>query len=121
MHGTFGVSNNHRYAYSILFLRIFSFNTVRFSDIEPYKTFFDPARWSDLVLKFRIENYRLFQLSAQSVLGVAVQAGLSALKTPQCYSNCSKSSNCPVCQQHFNEMAENLPFSHCAQSRLICR
>lgn len=89
--------------------------------IEPYKSLFDPARWSDLVLKFRLENYRLFQLSTQSVLGVAVQAGLSALKTPQCYSNCSKNLNCPVCQPHFNEMAEHLPFSHCAQSRLICR
>lgn len=91
------------------------------TEIEPYRSLLDPARWSDLVLKFRLENYRLFQLSTQSVLGVAVQAGLSALKTPQCYSNCSKNLNCPVCQPHFNEMAEHLPFSHCAQSRLICR
>lgn len=89
--------------------------------MEPYKSLFDPERWTDLVLKFRLENYRLFQLAEQSVLGVAVQAGLSALKTPQCYSKCSMNSNCPVCQQNFNEMAEHLPFSHCAQSRLICR
>lgn len=91
------------------------------TDIEPYKALFDPKRWNDLVLEFRLENYRLFQLSTQSVLGVTVQAGLSALKTPQCYSNCSKSINCPVCQPNFNEIAANLPFSHCAQSRLICR
>lgn len=91
------------------------------TDIEPYKSLFDPKRWHDLVLEFRMENYRLFQLSTQSVLGVTVQAGLSALKTPQCYASCSKSNNCPVCQPNFNEIAAHLPFSHCAQSRLICR
>lgn len=26
-----------------------------------------------------------------------------------------------MCQPQFNEIAESLPFSHCAQSRLICR
>lgn len=91
------------------------------TEIEPYKTLFDPARWDDLVLNFRNENYRLFQLSTQSLLSVAVQAGLSALKTPQCYSSGSKNINCPVCQNDFNDIAKNLPFSHCAQSRLICR
>uniref|UniRef100_A0A182QNF3 E3 ubiquitin-protein transferase MAEA n=1 Tax=Anopheles farauti TaxID=69004 RepID=A0A182QNF3_9DIPT len=91
------------------------------TEIEPYKTLFDPQRWHDLVLHFRLENYRLFQLPAQSVLSVAVQAGISALKTPQCYSYTSKNMNCPVCQENVNEIAENLPFSHCAQSRLICR
>jgi macrophage erythroblast attacher len=55
------------------------------------------------------------------VLSVAVQTGLSALKTPQCYSANSKNPNCPVCQPNLNEMAEPLPFSHCAQSRLMCR
>lgn len=91
------------------------------TEIEPYKTLFDPQRWNDLVLHFRLENYRLFQLPSQSVLSVAVQAGISALKTPQCYSTTSKNMNCPVCQKNVNEIAENLPFSHCAQSRLICR
>lgn len=89
--------------------------------IEPYRTLFDPERWNDLILNFRLENYRLFQLGNQSVLNVVVQAGLSALKTPQCYSLTSKNKNCPVCQSSFNKIAENLPFSHCAQSRLICR
>lgn len=94
------------------------FNSI---EIEPYKTLFDPMRWNDLILSFRLENYRLFQLANQSVLSVVVQAGLSALKTPQCYSATSKNINCPVCQPYFNQMAQNLPFSHCAQSRLICR
>lgn len=91
------------------------------TEIEKYQKLFNPARWDELVLKFRLENYRIFQLPTQSVLGVTVQAGLSALKTPQCYSQSSKNSNCPVCQQNINDVAEPLPFSHCAQSRLICR
>ncbi|GAB0099139.1 E3 ubiquitin-protein transferase MAEA [Sergentomyia squamirostris] len=91
------------------------------TEIEPYKSLFDNQRWNELVLNFRMENYRIFQLATQSVLSVAVQAGLSALKTPQCYSISSKNISCPVCQENFNEIAENLPYSHCAQSRLICR
>lgn len=92
-----------------------------FSDVEPYKSLFDVARWDDLILNYRMENYRLFQLSNQSVLSVVVQAGLSALKTPQCYSTNNKNSKCPVCQPSLNRIAEKLPFAHCAQSRLICR
>lgn len=91
------------------------------TEIQKYQKLFDPTRWDELVLKFRLENYRLFQLPTQSVLSEAIQAGLSALKSPQCYSQSAKNSNCPVCQQNINEIAEPLPFSHCAQSRLICR
>lgn len=94
---------------------------VYITDVEPYKSLFDIARWDDLVINYRMENYRLFQLSSQSVLSVVVQAGLSALKTPQCYSTNNKNDNCPVCQPNLNRIAEHLPFSHCAQSRLICR
>lgn len=101
-------------------ITLFSFFVVTI-DVEPYKSLFDIARWDDLVINFRMENYRLFQLSSQSVLSVVVQAGLSALKTPQCYSTNNKNENCPVCQPNLNRIAENLPFSHCAQSRLICR
>ncbi|XP_018799251.1 PREDICTED: macrophage erythroblast attacher-like [Bactrocera latifrons] len=90
-------------------------------DTEPYKTLFSEARWNDLVLNFRNENYRLFQLSTQSLLSVAIQAGLSSLKTPQCYSPNCKNPHCPVCQEDFNKIARNLPYSHCVQSRLICR
>uniref|UniRef100_A0A1A9VEP2 E3 ubiquitin-protein transferase MAEA n=1 Tax=Glossina austeni TaxID=7395 RepID=A0A1A9VEP2_GLOAU len=89
--------------------------------IEPYKSLFGMKRWTELVIKFRNENYRLFQLSTQSLLTVAIQAGLSALKTPQCYSITCKNLNCPVCQEDFNQIAKHLPYSHCVQSRLICR
>ncbi|KAM7361549.1 E3 ubiquitin-protein transferase Katazuke [Cochliomyia hominivorax] len=92
-----------------------------YTNIEPYRSLFDQSRWKDLVIKFRNENYRLFQISSQSLLSIAVQAGLSSLKTPQCYSPNCKNLNCPVCQEDFNKIATNLPYSHCVQSRLICR
>lgn len=41
--------------------------------IEPYKSLLDETRWEDLILSFRLENYRLFQLASNSVLNVAVQ------------------------------------------------
>lgn len=91
------------------------------TELDPYKSMLSVKRWDDLLVNFRLENYRLFQIPTQSVLSIAVQTGLSALKTPQCYSKNSKNPNCPVCQPHIAEIADPLPFSHCAQSRLICR
>jgi macrophage erythroblast attacher len=51
-----------------------------------------------------------------------LQAGLSALKTPQCYSGNKEGKNpsCPVCNETLNELATPLPFAHCSQSRLVC-
>lgn len=51
-------------------------------ELAPYKAFFEETRWDSLIEQFRQENYRLFQLASQSVFAVALQAGLSALKTP---------------------------------------
>lgn len=52
------------------------------SEISPYKELLDENAWNVLVEQFRQENYRLYQLASQSVFTVALQAGLSALKTP---------------------------------------
>ncbi|XP_044272107.1 E3 ubiquitin-protein transferase MAEA isoform X1 [Tribolium madens] len=92
------------------------------TEIKPYKALFDETRWDTLIEEFRQENYRLFQLASQSVFTVALQAGLSALKTPQCYSDNGENRNpsCPVCQPCLNQLAESLPFAHCSQSRLYC-
>ncbi|KAJ8982427.1 hypothetical protein NQ317_007775 [Molorchus minor] len=106
--------------------------------IAPYKALFEETRWDTLIEQFRQENYRLFQLASQSVFTVALQAGLSALKTPypfkyrvffsglshitHCYSdNCENMNpSCPVCQPYLNQLAEPLAFAHCSQSRLYC-
>ncbi|XP_063932171.1 E3 ubiquitin-protein transferase MAEA [Zophobas morio] len=102
----------------VMALLAFPVNT----EISPYKALFDESRWDTLIEEFRQENYRLFQLASQSVFTVALQAGLSALKTPQCYSENSENRNpaCPVCQPCLNQLAEPLPFAHCSQSRLYC-
>ncbi|XP_063222966.1 E3 ubiquitin-protein transferase MAEA [Bacillus rossius redtenbacheri] len=92
------------------------------TELLPYKELLDEKRWELLVEQFRQENYRLYQLASQSVFTVALQAGLSALKTPQCYSANRENHNtsCPVCQDSLNQLAASLPFAHCSQSRLVC-
>ncbi|KAL8570233.1 hypothetical protein ACOMHN_029933 [Nucella lapillus] len=91
------------------------------SQIDAYKYFFHEDRWSDLMQQFRQENFRLHQLNS-SVFTAALQAGLSSLKTPHCYKedHSQRNSNCPVCSRHLNELAQPLPYAHCANSRLIC-
>lgn len=92
------------------------------TQVSPYKELLNPDRWKALVHQFRQENFKLFQLNHHSVFTVTLQAGLSALKTPQCYKSdgSSKNTDCPVCSKHLNELGKKLPYAHCAQSRLIC-
>ena len=108
------------------------------TEIQVYQEMFREDRWHGLIEQFRHENYRLFQLSTQSVLSVALQTGLSALKTQKCSSptamlidedpastasssrECNKHTECPVCQPPLTELAGPLPYAHCSQSRLIC-
>jgi len=85
-----------------------------------YEGYFREDRWNDLVQQFRQENFALHQLNAQSILEVTLQCGLASLKTPHCYHDDEKSTDCPVCSRLFNDLAKHLPFAHCAQSRLIC-
>ncbi|KFM83088.1 Macrophage erythroblast attacher, partial [Stegodyphus mimosarum] len=89
--------------------------------LHPYKDYFDEARWDKLVLQFRHDNFKLYQLSNVSVFSVSLQAGLSALKTPICYKpEGERNTDCPVCGPALNTLAQSLPYSHCSQSRLVC-
>ncbi|GAB6024914.1 hypothetical protein CHUAL_010019 [Chamberlinius hualienensis] len=91
------------------------------TNIDPYKDLLDESRWELLVQQFRDENFKLYQLNTYSVFSVALQAGLAALKTPQCYKNdLDRNNDCPVCTEPLNTLATNLPYAHCSQSRLIC-
>ncbi len=130
------------------------------SSLHPvYRDLFSKERWQRLIEQFRAENYRLFQLSTQSVFSVALQAGLSSLKTQRCSSKkrpavaaasssdepngategeattmetngndsspkgagpVDRNSECPVCQEPLHQLAHQLPYAHCSQSRLIC-
>ncbi|XP_015910191.1 E3 ubiquitin-protein transferase MAEA [Parasteatoda tepidariorum] len=92
-----------------------------YTQVHPYKDYFDEGRWNKLVLQFRQDNFKLYQLSNVSVFSVSLQAGLSALKTPICYkSEGERNPDCPVCGAALNTLAQNLPYSHCSQSRLVC-
>uniref|UniRef100_A0A3P9I5P4 E3 ubiquitin-protein transferase MAEA n=1 Tax=Oryzias latipes TaxID=8090 RepID=A0A3P9I5P4_ORYLA len=91
--------------------------------VSPYKDLLDPARWKMLIQQFRYDNYRLHQLGNNSVFTITLQAGLSAIKTPQCYKEdgSSKNPDCPVCSKSLNKLAQPLPMAHCANSRLVCK
>ncbi|XP_023217599.1 macrophage erythroblast attacher-like [Centruroides sculpturatus] len=81
----------------------------------------EESRWDTLVQQFRQENFKLYQLSNFSVFSVALQAGLSALKTPHCYKpEGERNSDCPICSPSLNVLAQSLPYAHCSQSRLVC-
>ncbi|XP_065919491.1 E3 ubiquitin-protein transferase MAEA-like isoform X2 [Dysidea avara] len=87
---------------------------------KKYEKLFSESRWSDLIKLFHQENYSLHQLNGQSMLSVTLQAGLSSLKTPHCGKSDQVDLRCPVCTEPLGELARPLPYSHCAQSHLIC-
>lgn len=88
----------------------------------PYMQLYSADRWRDLVAEFRRDSFALHSLPAQPALALVLQAGLSALKTPQCTLPSCQSANCPVCQPDtFGALAAPLPFSHHTNSTLVCR
>lgn len=91
------------------------------TSVERYKSLFDLNRWNQLIQQFRQENFKLYQLSNASIFSITLQAGLSSLKTPQCYRKDGYRNNeCPVCSEGLNKLAASLPCAHCSQSRLVC-
>jgi macrophage erythroblast attacher len=89
--------------------------------LKAYKKYYEPSRWHDLVMMFRQDNYSLNQLTSQTVLAITLQAGMSALKTPQCYQQQNRNTNCPICSGPLNKLAERLPNSHHINSCIVCR
>ncbi|ORX63126.1 hypothetical protein DM01DRAFT_1379656 [Hesseltinella vesiculosa] len=89
---------------------------------EPFRTMYDPHRWQELVAQFRADNYALCSLTSHPLLSICLQAGLSALKTCQCYQDDNRNVNCPVCDQAiFGQLAKSLPLSHRGNSTVVCR
>lgn len=89
---------------------------------EPFKSLFNPRRWQELVTQFRTDNYALSSLTSHPLLSITLQAGLSALKTTQCYQHENRNMNCPVCDENtFGQLAEKLPLSHHVNSTVVCR
>ena len=69
-----------------------------------------------LITVFVLERYVKLQLSNRCHVSVLDRW------CSYCYQEAvnRKSSVCPVCASPLNELARRLPYSHCAQSRLIC-
>ncbi|RUS16328.1 CTLH/CRA C-terminal to lish motif domain-containing protein [Jimgerdemannia flammicorona] len=88
----------------------------------PYKKLYDSNRWHTLILQFRTDNFALCSLPSQPLLSITLQAGLSALKTPQCLHPEQRNIHCPVCAADtLGVLAEKLPLSHHVNSTIVCR
>lgn len=91
---------------------------------------YDPSRWYNLVRVFRSAVYTLNTLPIDPLLHLALYAGLASLKLPACYGHDTKNVDCPVCdgevkvggrQLGMGRLAEEVPFSHHANSTIVCR
>uniref|UniRef100_A0A9J2PCD7 E3 ubiquitin-protein transferase MAEA n=1 Tax=Ascaris lumbricoides TaxID=6252 RepID=A0A9J2PCD7_ASCLU len=86
--------------------------------IESYKALCSDDKWDALIELFRQENARIFQLMEHSSFNACLCMGMSAMKTPHCRPD--PTSRCPLCHPEINELAEDLPFAHTTNSRLVC-
>ncbi|KAK9806928.1 hypothetical protein WJX72_007757 [[Myrmecia] bisecta] len=86
---------------------------------EPYSQLFQHSQWEALADLFCKELFRLNCLTPESVLAVHLQAGLSALKMPQSYTDNSSKED-PLHLQAFRTLAEGLPFAKHVHSKLVC-
>ena len=101
-----------------LALLVFPFGKTK---VTAYKDLLSDDRWNAIMKQFRSDAYQLYSLPSQSLLSLALQAGLSSMKTHGCYKDSDKNVNCPVCIQPFNTLAKHLPFSHHVNSTIVCR
>ncbi|CEG70497.1 hypothetical protein RMATCC62417_06384 [Rhizopus microsporus] len=89
---------------------------------QPYKDLYDEKRWQELIHQFRSDNYALCSLTSHPLMSITLQAGLSALKTQQCYEHENQNVNCPICDNStLGKLAEKLPLSHHVNSTIVCR
>ncbi|KAI2468538.1 protein FYV10 [Annulohypoxylon bovei var. microspora] len=94
-------------------------------DIDAYSDLYSPGRWEMLAGLFTSTHNALLSLPPIPLLHVALQSGLSALKTPACHSSHPASaaapshstslslaaSVCPICSTELNELARSVPYA----------
>jgi macrophage erythroblast attacher len=90
------------------------------TDCEPYKELYAADRWDDLIRAFNYDNYRLHGLPRDSLIEVALKAGLSTFKTRHCGVPETASPNCPTCIDPFRTLAHHLPRAQHDHSILVC-
>ncbi|KAG9313416.1 hypothetical protein JVU11DRAFT_5735 [Chiua virens] len=84
-----------------------------------YKRLYDESRWTSLIQAFRLAIYSLNSLPTEPLLHLALYAGLASLKLPACYDH-SHNVDCPVCDSYISILAKEVPFSHHANSTIVC-
>jgi macrophage erythroblast attacher len=77
--------------------------------------------WQKLAASFVLAHHTLYNVPAAPLLHIALSAGLSALKTPSCYSNIPRppinffsdipTSLCPICSPELNALARDVPYA----------
>ncbi|KAH7907290.1 CTLH/CRA C-terminal to lish motif domain-containing protein [Hygrophoropsis aurantiaca] len=85
-----------------------------------YRRLYDTSRWSSLIQAFRLAIYSLNTLPTEPLLNLALYSGLASLKLPSCYDS-AKNVDCPVCDPCIKSLADEVPFSHHANSTIVCR
>jgi len=85
-----------------------------------YRRLYDNSRWANLIQAFRLAIYNLNSLPTEPLLNLALYSGLASLKLPSC-CNDSRNADCPVCDPSINILAEEVPYSHHANSTIVCR
>ncbi|KUI60127.1 Protein FYV10 [Cytospora mali] len=97
---------------------------------DEHQAMYDPSRWARLADLFTEKHNALLGLPSFPLLHIALQSGLSALKTPACHSSHASSSStpshhtsltssvCPICSTELNELARNVPYAHHTQSHV---
>ncbi|TKY85567.1 hypothetical protein EX895_005729 [Sporisorium graminicola] len=92
-----------------------------------YADLYSLARWSMLRESFRACALQIHSLPPQPILHIALSAGLSSLKLPQCYLHSTsavsagKNTDCPICDTTgLGLLAQEVPWSHHQNSTLVC-
>jgi macrophage erythroblast attacher len=88
-----------------------------------YADLYSVGRWAMLRDSFRACALQIHSLPAQPILHIALSAGLSSLKLPQCCPAVGDGGNvdCPVCDaKGLGVLARQVPWSHHQNSTLVC-
>mmetsp|Transcript_27305 Transcript_27305/g.43851 ORF Transcript_27305/g.43851 Transcript_27305/m.43851 type:complete len:389 (-) Transcript_27305:170-1336(-) len=88
--------------------------------VQPYQFYLETQRRFDLAQRLKAEMWQVSFVAPQSQLSIALQAGLTCLKSTQCLENRDPSSKCPVCHPILSQIAVMLPYANRRNSTLVC-
>lgn len=57
----------------------------------------------------------------ESLLRIALSAGVPALNNAQCQHISERVLGCPICSDEFRDLASKAPQAHHTQSKIVCR